>query len=395
MDKRVAMTAMLAVAFILASSILVMFYNPQVEDRELTILARVNTEGSGLYIDPDKGTADEYMEVLGDGTVVFKAEGWGGKVFGTPGPTTIQHMQLKEIVEGMGLKFTLYSEGLNSKDSVYYIPSITNAAAYASTPVLSGAIIWEPQYQAALDSGARKAVKMFTTDEVFPGHACCVISASHDYVTSHSDVTVRFLAAYVKAVDWMNAAAQDKGSDDYAKLIEIAVDKTGHIFSNEVVETAMDHVNYTYGLVDGRDSAKSPLVSLQDDVESLVDGYYSSANTLKKSMSDLGFSSTHVFAQRVVNDGYLSSALEFVPSASGYQKTSITVAAIAGDIHQIALHVANELGYFSDYGLTVNVSTAANGAGVATSMENGEANFGFLGAPPLLQTIINGGLSTS
>ena len=65
------------------------------------------------------------------------------------------------------------------------------------------------------------------------------------------------------------------------------------------------------------------------------------------------------------------------------------MAVIAGDIHQIAVHVAKELGYYEEYNLTVNLSAATNGPGVAVAVQNGTAQFGVLGAPPATSTAIN------
>jgi ABC-type nitrate/sulfonate/bicarbonate transport system substrate-binding protein len=259
---------------------------------------------------------------------------------------------------------------------------------------LDGAIIWQPQYQAALDSDVRPAVKLLTTDEFDPNHTCCVIGAQHKYLQSNSALTIRFLAAYVKGVDWVNEALKDKSSEQYSRLISIAEKRTGGLFDKEVLEEALDTVKYTYGLSSDVDTKSAPLMSLENDIEKLVDSFYS-LGALKRTMADLGFSSTHEFSQRFVNDGYLVSALDFTPSASGYSMSTVNVAVIAGDIHQIAVHVASELGFFEQYGLKVNFSSATNGAGVAEALQNGEADLGFLGAPPITTTVVNGMLSHS
>ena len=395
MDKKLIMTAAIVVAFLLASAILVTFYNPTEDDKEINLVARVNTEGSGIYIDPTHATADEYLSIDDDGKITYYADGWRGKVFGTPGSTSIQHMQLQSIVVNeIGLKFLPYDTGASGTDCVYYVNSVANAAAYASMPVLDGAIIWQPQYQAALDSDVRPAVKLLTTDEFDPGHTCCVIAAQHKYLQNNPALTVRFLAAYIKGVDWVNNALEDKSSAEYAQLIQIANKRTGGVFDQEVLEAALDSVTYTYGLTSEEDTSTAPLMSLESAVEGLVNNF-TSLGALKRTMSDLGFSSSHEFSQRFVNDGYLVQAMDFTPSASGYSKSNITVAVIAGDIHQIAVHVASELGYFDAYGLNVKFSSATNGAGVAEALQNGEADLGFLGAPPITTTVINGMLSHS
>ena len=405
MDKKVAMTAAIVVAFLLSSSILVLFYNQTEDDKEINLVARVNTEGSGIYIDAEY-VASEFIEVDSDGNpvkdddgnVIMKTDFWRGKVFGTPGSTSIQHIQLQTLVTNMGLKFTPYSEGVDQSpttSNVYYVQTITNAAAFEaeSNKYIDGGIIWEPQYHALLLSEKRRCNSMMTTGDFDPGHACCVVGASHEFITSHSDETVRFLAGYIESVDWVNSALADKSSDDYEELLNIAQARTG--MSRAVLAEAMDSVVYTYGGNGTGDSADAPLMSLESDITKLVNNLYSLDGVLRVKLKDAGFSSSHELAQRFVNDGYLSQAMSYEKSSSGYSRSTVTVAVISGDVHQIAIHVGVEKGFFAEYGINVSTTSAANGAGVATSLQNGEADFGFLGAPPMTITAINGKLIKS
>ncbi len=399
-DKKVALTACVVVGFILASSMLILFYNNTEEDNQLRLIGRVNTEGSGIYLKSTE-SASTYIEfdtvnnvpiLDSEGNIQYHASAWGGKIFGTPGTTSIQHMQLQTIVQNsLSLKFKPYSaEGTLDSDTVYYLPSITNKAAFESSvgsiSGLVGGIIWEPQYSSLIESGCNK---MMLTADFEPGHTCCVIGASHKYISNHSDQTVRFLAAYIKTVEDINAALADHTSDDYATLVNVAKNQTG-ITDTDVIEAALDIVTYTYA-DDSYTSGSAPLTDLQTTIENLADTYYSLGGVLKVSMENLGFSSTHKFAQTFVDDGYLYQAINFgEPSSAGYSKTAISIAYISGDIHtSLALGYGTEKGYFEDYGIVIEMSPAANGAGVATSLQNGEANFGFMGAPPITITSIN------
>ena len=400
LDKKVVLTAAIVVAFLLSSSILVMFYNQDNDDKEINLIARVNTEGSGIYID-DKYSASDFIDVDSDGTPLIGEDGtityhpdfWEGKIFGTPGPTTIQHVQLKSIVESMGLRFMLYTTGANTSPGcgiVYYNDSITNAAAFENSPQLDGGIIWQPQYQAMLESTVRPCVSLMTSADYDPGHTCCVIGASHEFITSNSDITVRFLAGYIKSVDWVNNAIADKSSDEYAELVQLAMDRTG-ISNRAVIEASLDSVNYVYGNdASLGDTADKPLASLEDAVADLVDNL-----GLANSVERQGFSDTYEFAQRYVNGGYLAKALDYEKSESGYSMSTVRVGVIAGDIHQIAIHLGIEKGFYEEYGINVEVSSASNGGGVATSLQNGEVVFGFVGAPPITTAVINGSLIPS
>ncbi len=80
--------------------------------------------------------------------------------------------------------------------------------------------------------------------------------------------------------------------------------------------------------------------------------------------------------------------------ANDYSKTTSTVrvAVINGDIHQIAIQVAMAKNFF-DEGLNVQLNTTPSAGGaVATLLVSGDADMGFLGAPPATLTTINGNL---
>lgn len=391
MDKKVVLTAAIVVAFLLSSSILVLFYNQDNEDNEINIIARVNTEGSGIYLD-SKYDPDDFLTIDNEGNITYYPDMWEGKIFGTPGRTSIQQIQMQQIVESMGLRFLPYTTGANQAPgcgAVYFIDSITNAVAFENTPELDGGIAWQPQYEAVLESTVRPGVSLMTTAQFDPGHTCCVIGASHEFITSNPDVTIRFLAGYIDSVNWVNNAIQNKSSEDYTELVELAMERTG-ISNREVIEASLDSVVYTYGGDGEGDTATNPLYSLENDIAELLPGLGLDQTVIRD-----GFSNTTEFAQRYVNGGFLAEAMDFEPSVTGYSQRTVTVGVIAGDIHQIAIHLGIEKGFFADYGININVSSASNGAGVATSLQNGEAVFGFVGAPPLTIQVVNGSLVPS
>jgi ABC-type nitrate/sulfonate/bicarbonate transport system substrate-binding protein len=358
---------------------------------DIAVLARVNTEGSGIYVKEDLVDSG-LVTIDSEGNITItsaNAAAWGGLVFGTPGVTSIQHIMLMTIVEQtLGLNFTLYTAGTTlNKDTVYYVPSITNASlALGGTYDLDGGIIWQPQYEAIIEDTSEKFTSLVLTNDLFPGHTCCVLAGVTSYMSSHSDETVRFLEAYVKAVEYVNYALENKDSEQYARLVAVALETVGSTFTESEIKASLDTITYTYGDSD----PNNPLASLNSDLVDLVDSL-DSLGTLQKSVtSDLGFDSTQSFVDEFVDDSYLVSALES-NDTNTYSGTtsSITVAVITGDLHQIAIHMAEELGYFDAYGLDVHFSYATNGAGVATALQNGDAQFGLLGAPPLTITTVN------
>ncbi len=380
------------------------------------ILARVNTEGSGIYIDKDdvESTVRTTFTATVDGSEVTysvdvpyrnstpfftpsadsegnlvysvssdNAAAWGGLICGTPGNTSIQHVQMNQIITSMGLSFVLYESGTSvSSSQVAYISTFTNASKIMNdSPRPDIGIIWEPQYSAVIDAEGTEFQGLGLTNYFFPGHTCCVLAGYSSYVNGHQDVTERFLAGYIESVNWVNAALSGTSPDDYDALVSTCVSSTG--LDETYIKDALSNITYVYADEDGS------LTQLKYDIADIVEA---NSSSLRYSMSDLGFSNPVQFANRFVDESYLHEA-ESYGSYNG-TSTTVTVAVISGDIHQIALQVGVAQGFFTHYGINVQQVNESNGAGVAVAMQNGSANFGFMGAPPATITCVNGQLVT-
>jgi hypothetical protein len=192
----------------------------------------------------------------------------------------------------------------------------------------------------------------------------------------------------MKATDWVNNALANQTSEDYALLVSVAKNVAGPNFTEVEIKEALNTVTFSYG----GDTAK-PLADLSRQIAALSENLVELGVT-SKGLNDLGFNNGTEFTNRFVDDGFLLKALKLLEDDVPYVgKTSdLRVAVIAGDIHQIAVHIAKELGFFEEYGLNVSFSPAVNGPGVATAIQNGDASFGLLGAPPITTTVINGEL---
>ena len=350
------------------------------------VLARVNTEGSGIYIKSavltEKGGPSAFYNTSTYEVTTANKAAWGGLIVGTPGAATIQHVQMQQIVEKAGLQFTLYQDGqATDNEHVYYVATMSNATTVTGyTGALDAGILWEPQYSKIVNSEG--FTELVLTNNLFPGHTCCNIVGVKAYTHSHSDETERFLAAYVKAAKYVQYAVANTGSTEYAKLVEIAKNVVGASVDQATIEEALQNITYTYA-----DDATGSLDNLESDIASLADSLIA-MKLLQHDMKDLGFNYSSQFAKAFVDNSYLQRAIDRDPAA-GDAGAIITVAVIAGDIHQIAVHVAKELGYYEEYNLTVNLSSATNGPGVAVAVQNGTAQFGVLGAPPATSTTIN------
>ena len=384
MDKKIIAVAIVAIVIIAAAGVfIVMNDNDDVESgRDVAAIARVNTDGSGIYLKAGLNPNDFY-NVDGSGKITLIPEAWGGKVFGTPGTSTIQHVQLQTLVEEMGLKFEKYVSGDKKSDTVYYSDSINNATAAIEKAgdLLDGGILWEPQY--SLIAANEKYQTFLTTNELFPGHTCCLIAGSEKFMTENPEATVAFLAAYVEAVKFINVALADTSSAEYKQLVDICVKYTSGL-TEDVIKDALSLVIYKFSddnKTGSLDDLKKDLASLESSLEDL--------GTIQKKISDLGFKDSTEFANAFVDDSYLSKAVsgDVKPLES---KQKIVVSAISGDIHQIGVRVAQDLGLFEKYNLDVTVNGVGNGPAVAKDLLGNQADFGFIGAPPLTANVVNG-----
>ncbi len=386
MDKKIIAAAVVVVLVVAAvGAFLVINKGSSDDDDSLTTvsaIARVNTDGSGLYLKSQYNPEDFYKVV--DGKYVFNKEAWGGLVFGTPGSSSIQHVQLKDIATSMGLKFTKYTDGMQkNKDTLYFSDTIANAdaAITKNAKVLDGGILWEPQYTKIISSDIYQGLLL--TNDVFPGHTCCIIAGSTSFMKANPETTIAFLAAYSEAVQFIVDAQADTSSENYQKLIEICKKYTSGIEVQEIKD-ALANVIYKFS----DDNKTGSLSKLKADIAALEADLEASGSITKK-ITDLGFKDSKEFADAIVDDSYLTSAVKAnVPPLN--EKKTVTVAAINGDIHQIGLRVAQDLGLFEKYNLDVVYSGLTNGGGVAQDLLNGHSDFGFLGAPPFTSNNVNG-----
>jgi len=347
-------------------------------DGTMVVTAAVNTDGSGIFGSPDIKITSE-----GDG---WTQENLGGKTLATPGPTSIQHMMLQDLVENeLGLNFVIASTGgVKNPDTVYWVQLGVGAmkGSFANGDI-DGGILWEPNFSDTIGTlGPRgAAVVVVTSHQLSPGHTCCVIAFNRDYAQSNGDDVIRFLTAYVEIVTWMQDAMKDKSSPEYAALVGYAEAFTNK--SNAVVEASFKEVVYKYELA----TTKSDIIDMTKT--------YASTGLVNNTVQDLGFVNENAFADWLVNGTYLETAK--MRNASYYTNApqmTITMAHLVEDIHQLALYVGSDdaLGTFSDYKITINrLVPFTAGGGVADALIRGDASVGFLGAPPVIQKTINMG----
>lgn len=277
---------------------------------------------------------------------------------------------------------------MNTKVTAIVIAAVVIAAGVGialamqgddKNPTPTGYIIWEAQYSVGMEKGYEG---LALTNDLFSGHTCCIIGASNAYAVNNANTVAVFLKTYSQAVDRINAALADTSSDDYKKLLEISEKRVampdGMTKEEKLnaIKSALNNVSYLYA-----DDAAGNLSDLRTDVATLAQSLYD-GGSIQKSATDLEFTGYTDLANKFVNDTYIKKAMDgdYTPLSS---KTNISVSAIKGDIHQIAMWFAKDGGLFDAANLNVDIGAQNNGPAVYTQLKNGEADIGLLGAPPM------------
>ena len=388
--KVIAIIAVAVVAIAGAATAVILMQPKETVSYDSTafnIVSRVNSEGSGFFVDKDVANTSGTIPVRISNNVPFfgenftysaeNKEAWGGLVMSDPGNQSIQHIQLATIASAVGLKFAQYTEGASlSADTLYYYTGLSDAGKVdGKKSYLDGGIIWEPQFERIVQESS-KFVKLALTNDVFKGHACCVIAANHNWLGENSGTMLKFLAGYTKAVDYINEAKADPSGEKYADVVSIAKSKTVGLTDQEVKDS-LSTITYLYA-----DDASGSLGDLTKNIADLAD----ELNDLNL-ITSKKFSSGSKVAKAMVDDKYLKDTIAGKASKDG--TASVKVAVIKGDIHQLAIHVAIAKGYFSDYGLTVDTTDGDSGGDIATLLTSKDVQIGFLGAPPATLKTIN------
>jgi ABC-type nitrate/sulfonate/bicarbonate transport system substrate-binding protein len=187
-----------------ASGMVLSMEDPKKES--VSILARVNNDGSGIFIRATENP-DDFTDIVDGVVTAVNPDKWEGKVFMTPGPSSIQHMILMDIVkEDLGLNFV--QQGTVADNAVYWTQvapgqMITKMKTPAGDSIFGG-IAGEPHYAVAVNDAL--CVELMTTSDYWQGHPCCVVAANNSFLSGNQNATERFLAAYILSVQWVTDA---------------------------------------------------------------------------------------------------------------------------------------------------------------------------------------------
>ncbi len=158
------------------------------------IISAAQTEGSGILVTSASDISD-----AGD---------LSGKTIATPGEASIQHVLLSYYLEENGLSLDDVNE------SAMKVPSINDALKTGNLPA---AITFQPYVSLGVtDDNINQLVD---SSEILPGHPCCVVVASEDFIKNNENTTKDIIAIHENATNFINDNIDDGKTDEVVKLL--------------------------------------------------------------------------------------------------------------------------------------------------------------------------------
>lgn len=174
---------------------------------DIVILADSNTDGSRLVVKNSIKTPKDL----------------DGKLIGTPGLGSIQDALLDMIAEKYKIKI------------VHKHMKVSDMPIFFNKGEIDGFIAWEPHpSRAAIGMGLGHY--LLSSQDILPGHQCCVLVARGDFVRKNPDKIRKIMRAYMRAEGFLitNPEESKKMMVKYTML------------SREVVDSAAECVTHAY-----------------------------------------------------------------------------------------------------------------------------------------------------
>ena len=158
------------------------------------IISAAQTEGSGIIVNDQAGIND--------------AQSLKGKTIATPGDASIQHVLLASYLKDNGMSLDDINE------SAMKVPSINDALKTGNLPA---AITFQPYVSlGTTDDGIKE---LADSSEILPGHPCCVVVASDDFLKNHKDTAKDIVDIHKNATDFINEKVSSGKTAEVVKLL--------------------------------------------------------------------------------------------------------------------------------------------------------------------------------
>ena len=158
------------------------------------VISAAQVEGSGIVVTQDSD--------------ISHAADLKGKTIATPGEASIQHVLLSYYLKQNGLSLDDINE------SAMKVPSINDALKTNNIP---GAITFQPYVSIA--EANDNIEELADSSEILPGHPCCVVVASQDFLDNHADTAKEIVAIHENATTFINDNIKNNTTDKIVELL--------------------------------------------------------------------------------------------------------------------------------------------------------------------------------
>ena len=158
------------------------------------VISAAQVEGSGIVVTDDSN--------------IHTAHDLKGKTIATPGEASIQHVLLSYYLKQHGLSLDDINE------SAMKVPSINDALKTNNIPA---AITFQPYVSIA--EANDNINELADSSEILPGHPCCVVVASDDFIKNHKDTVKDIIAIHEQATQFINDNIDNDTTDEVVKLL--------------------------------------------------------------------------------------------------------------------------------------------------------------------------------
>lgn len=270
-----------------------------------------------------------------------------GKTIAIPGKATVQDFLLQRFLKDNNITATTV---------IVKPPEMIQTLESGG---IDGFIAWEPYPARAVVEGGHKL--LVTSHDIWPHHPCCVVAVREEYLAENKDVVLAVLASHMKATTFILENPQE--------AVRIGAEFTG--MSEEVISQAMQTIEYVY---------EPNYAGIKEYLEQLLEMEYVSSE-------DVGDVDT--FLGGFVNSQLIEEAATY--SCSNLDKT-VRIGYLRADLHQLALFVALDQGYFKEFGLTVDLYVFSAGPEEMDAFGSQDIDMGYLGIAPATTKRLNLGI---
>ncbi|KZX12217.1 ABC transporter substrate-binding protein [Methanobrevibacter filiformis] len=178
------------------------------------VISSVQNEGSGIVVSNESKISD--------------IAGLKGKQVATPGASSIQYMLLLYALEKNGLK----KEDLSISDMK--VASMVDAL---KTKKIDGIVSYEPYVTQPVETGIGKEIA--SSEDILPGHPCCVIVAREDFIKNNENQTKAILDIHENATKYIK-----ENPEEAVKLLP------SDLFKENIEKNAIKNIKFTSGIDD-------------------------------------------------------------------------------------------------------------------------------------------------